>query len=164
MYWVIFPGNPDAELPDIPPISRFAAMASRWISRMNTIVAACPGRWASWNGLSTNVSTVRNYLLAVKATGNHRVSIGSLTTSLRAIFSKLRVTNWPECPDYEVLRGPLSLTVPAVGFSVLHGSSALQSGTAECLRRIPLLCGHTLVREGWLDAGDQGYRDHVPAR
>ena len=53
--------------PTIPPIWKFEAMASRWISRMNTIVDACPGRWASWNGLSTNVSTARNCLPAVKA-------------------------------------------------------------------------------------------------
>ncbi|MBM3794246.1 MAG: hypothetical protein FJW31_09280 [Acidobacteria bacterium] len=31
-------------------------------------------------------------------------------------FQKLRVTNWPQCPDYEVIRGPLSLTVRRWGF------------------------------------------------
>jgi hypothetical protein len=34
----------------------------------------------------------------------------------------LRITNWPICPDFEVIRGPLSLTVRRWGFpySPLH--------------------------------------------
>ena len=37
-------------------------------------------------------------------------------------FQKLRTTNWPACPDYEVIRGPLSLTVRRWGFpySTVH--------------------------------------------
>jgi metal-sulfur cluster biosynthetic enzyme len=37
-------------------------------------------------------------------------------------FQKLRVTNWPTVPDYEILRGPLSLTVRRWGFpySTVH--------------------------------------------
>lgn len=31
-------------------------------------------------------------------------------------FQKLRITNWPECPDYEIIQGPLSLTVRRWGF------------------------------------------------
>ncbi|MCW5977493.1 MAG: metal-sulfur cluster assembly factor [Bryobacteraceae bacterium] len=31
-------------------------------------------------------------------------------------FQKMRVTNWATCPDYEVIRGPLSVTVRRWGF------------------------------------------------
>ncbi|MBM3824276.1 MAG: hypothetical protein FJ404_15540 [Verrucomicrobia bacterium] len=37
-------------------------------------------------------------------------------------FQKMRITNWPECPDYSVVRGPLSVVVRRWGFpaSPLH--------------------------------------------
>ncbi len=121
-YWVIFHGNPDAELPDYPSdleirgdgvaldfeneyyrgrLSRQMGQLERLVYKREHGQELFAG--GEGHGEPPGIDWAHDYVTS----GN---------------FQKLRVTNWPECPDYEVLRGPLSLTVRRWGFpySTVH--------------------------------------------
>jgi metal-sulfur cluster biosynthetic enzyme len=121
-YWLIFHGNPDAELPDYPSdleirgdgvaldfeneyyrgrLSRQMGQLERLVYKREHGQELFAG--GEGHGEPPGIDWAHDYVTS----GN---------------FQKLRVTNWPECPDYEVLRGPLSLTVRRWGFpySTVH--------------------------------------------
>jgi metal-sulfur cluster biosynthetic enzyme len=121
-YWLIFHGNPDAELPDYPSdleirgdgvaldfeneyyrgrLSRQMGQLERLVYKREHGQELFAG--GEGHGEPPGIDWAHDYVTS----GN---------------FQKLRVTNWPECPDYEVFRGPLSLTVRRWGFpySTVH--------------------------------------------
>ena len=121
-YWIIFHGNPDAELPDYPSDLEirgdgvaldfeneyFRGRLSRQMGQLERLVYKREHgqelfAGGEGHGEPPGIDWAHDYVTS----GN---------------FQKLRVTNWPECPDYEVLRGPLSLTVRRWGFpySTVH--------------------------------------------
>lgn len=121
-YWLIFHGNPDAELPEYPSdleirgdgfaldfeneyyrgrLSRQMGQLERLVYKREHGQELFAG--GEGHGEPPGIDWAHDYVTS----GN---------------FQKLRVTNWPSCPDYEVLRGPLSLTVRRWGFpySTVH--------------------------------------------
>jgi metal-sulfur cluster biosynthetic enzyme len=121
-YWLILHGNPDAELPDYPSDlmvsgegvgldlenDYFRASLSRQMGQLERMVYKREHglelfAGGEGHGEPPGIDWAHDYVTS----GN---------------FQKLRITNWPECRDYEVLRGPLSLTVRRWGFpySTVH--------------------------------------------
>jgi metal-sulfur cluster biosynthetic enzyme len=121
-YWLILYGNPDAELPEYPSDlevkgdgialdfenEHFRGRLSKQMGQLERLVYKREHgqelfAGGEGHGEPPGIDWAHDYVTS----GN---------------FQKLRVTNWPECPDYEVLRGPLSLTVRRWGFpySTVH--------------------------------------------
>ena len=121
-YWLILHGNQDAELPDYPSDlavsgegvgldlenDYFRASLSKQMGQLERMVYKREHglelfAGGEGHGEPPGIDWAHDYVTS----GN---------------FQKLRITNWPECRDYEVLRGPLSLTVRRWGFpySTVH--------------------------------------------
>lgn len=115
-YWLVFFGNPDAELPDYPTDLKvtgegvglefenefFRGSLSKQMGQLERLVYKREHgqelfSGGDGHGEPPGIDWAHDYVTS----GN---------------FQKLRITNWPECPDFEVLRGPLSLTVRRWGF------------------------------------------------
>ncbi len=115
-YWLIFYGNPEAELPDYPTDLKvtgegygldienefFRGSLSRQMGQLERLVYKREHgqelfAGGEGHGEPPGIDWAHDYVTA----GN---------------FQKLRITNWPICPDFEVIRGPLSLTVRRWGF------------------------------------------------
>lgn len=121
-YWLIFYGNPDAELPDYPTDLKvtgegfgldveneyFRGSMSKQMGQLERLVYKREHgqelfAGGEGHGEPPGIDWAHDYVTS----GN---------------FQKLRITNWPIAPDFEVLRGPLSLTVRRWGFpySTIH--------------------------------------------
>lgn len=120
--WIVFYGNPDAELPEYPTDLKvagegvgldidnehFRASLSRQMGQLERLVYKREHgqelfAGGDGHGEPPGIDWAHDYVTS----GN---------------FQKMRITNWPECPEYEVIRGPLSVTVRRWGFpySPLH--------------------------------------------
>jgi len=120
--WVVFYGNPDAELPEYPSDLKvmgegvgldidnehFRASLSRQMGQLERLVYKREHgqelfAGGDGHGEPPGIDWAHDYVTS----GN---------------FQKMRITNWPECPEYEVIRGPLSVTIRRWGFpySPLH--------------------------------------------
>lgn len=121
-HWLVLHGNPDAELPDYPSDLRvtgegfgldleneyYRAMLSKQMGQLERLIYKREHglelfAGGEGHGEPPGIDWAHDYVTS----GN---------------FQKLRITNWPSCPDYEVLRGPLSLTIRRWGFpySTVH--------------------------------------------
>ncbi|HEU0139377.1 MAG TPA: hypothetical protein VFQ79_06695, partial [Bryobacteraceae bacterium] len=106
-HWLVLHGNPDAELPDYPTDLRvtgegfgldleneyYRAMLSKQMGQLERLVYKREHglelfAGGEGHGEPPGIDWAHDYVTS----GN---------------FQKLRITNWPSCPDYEVLRGPL---------------------------------------------------------
>ena len=115
-YWLLFYGNPDAELPSYPTDLKttgegfgldiendyFRAALSRQMGQLERLVYKREHgqelfAGGEGHGEPPGIDWAHDYVTS----GN---------------FQKLRITNWAACPDYEVVRGPLSVTVRRWGF------------------------------------------------
>ena len=115
-HWLVFYGNPDAELPDYPTDLKvtgegfgldienefFRASLSKQMGQLERLAYKREHgqelfAGGEGHGEPAGIDWAHDYVTA----GN---------------FQKLRITNWPASPDYEVIRGPLSLTVRRWGF------------------------------------------------
>ncbi|MBI4664462.1 MAG: hypothetical protein HY735_37190, partial [Verrucomicrobia bacterium] len=115
-YWLVFFGNPDAELPDYQTDLKvtgegvgldfeneyFRGSLSKQMGQLERLVYKREHgqelfSGGEGHGEPPGIDWAHDYVTS----GN---------------FQKLRITNWPVCPDFEVLRGPLSLTVRRWGF------------------------------------------------
>ncbi len=115
-YWLVLYGNPEAELPDYPSDltvtgegtaldfenEYFRGSLSKQMGQLERLVYKREHgqelfAGGEGHGEPPGIDWAHDYVTS----GN---------------FQKLRVTNWPRCPDYEVFRGPLSLTVRRWGF------------------------------------------------
>lgn len=115
-YWLVFYGNPDAELPDYPTDLKvtgegfaldfenefFRGSLSKQMGQLERLVYKREHgqelfAGGEGHGEPAGIDWAHDYVTS----GN---------------FQKLRITNWPTVPDYEVIRGPLSLTVRRWGF------------------------------------------------
>jgi metal-sulfur cluster biosynthetic enzyme len=121
-YWLIFYGNPDAELPEYPSDLevRGEGIALDFENEYYR------GRLSSQMGQLERLTYKREHGLELFAGGEGHGEPPGIDWAHDYVtsgnFQKLRVTNWPVCPDHEVLRGPLSLTVRRWGFpySTVH--------------------------------------------
>ena len=120
--WLVFYGNPDAELPDYPTDLEvtgegFALDFENQFFR---------GRLSDQMGQLERLTYKREHGLELFAGGEGHGEPPGIDWAHDYVtsgnFQKLRVTNWPTVPDYEIIRGPLSLTVRRWGFpySTVH--------------------------------------------
>jgi len=120
--WLLLYGNPDAELPDYPTDlsvegEGFALDFENQHFR---------GRLSDQMGQLERLTYKREHGLELFAGGEGHGEPPGIDWAHDYVtsgnFQKLRVTNWPTVPDYEIIRGPLSLTVRRWGFpySTVH--------------------------------------------
>lgn len=121
-HWLLLYGNPDAELPAYPSDlsvggKGFALAFENQHFR---------GRLSDQMGQLERLTYKREHGLELFAGGEGHGEPPGIDWAHDYVtsgnFQKLRVTNWPTVPDYEILRGPLSLTVRRWGFpySTVH--------------------------------------------
>jgi metal-sulfur cluster biosynthetic enzyme len=115
-HWLVFSGNPDAERPAYPSDLRiagegvgldidnehFRASLSRQMGQLERLVYKREHgqelfAGGDGHGEPPGIDWAHDYVTS----GN---------------FQKMRITNWPECPEYEVIRGPLSVVIRRWGF------------------------------------------------
>jgi metal-sulfur cluster biosynthetic enzyme len=115
-HWLILYGNPDAELPDYPTDLKvtgegfgldleneyFRGSLSKQMGQLERLIYKREhGQELFAGGEGHGEPPCIDWAHDYVTSGN---------------FQKLRITNWPTSPDYEVIRGPLSLTVRRWGF------------------------------------------------
>jgi metal-sulfur cluster biosynthetic enzyme len=121
-YWLILYGNPDAELPDYPTDLEVKGEGFG-LDFENEYYR---GRLSKQMGQLERLVYKREHGQELFAGGEGHGEPPGIDWAHDYVtsgnFQKLRVTNWPECPDYEIVRGPLSLTVRRWGFpySTVH--------------------------------------------
>lgn len=115
-YWLILYGNPEAELPDYPSDLTVTGEGTA-LDFENEYFR---GSLSKQMGQLERLVYKREHGLELFAGGEGHGEPPGIDWAHDYVtsgnFQKLRVTNWPRCPDYEVLRGPLSLTVRRWGF------------------------------------------------
>ncbi len=121
-WWLLFYCNPDAELPDYPTDLSVTGEGFQ----LDFENQHFRGRLSRQMGQLERLTYKREHGLELFAGGEGHGEPPGIDWAHDYVtsgnFQKLRVTNWPEVPDYEVLRGPLSLTVRRWGFpySTVH--------------------------------------------
>lgn len=121
-YWLLLYGNPDAELPAYP--SDLTATGEGFALDFEN--QHFRGRLSDQMGQLERLTYKREHGLELFAGGEGHGEPPGIDWAHDYVtsgnFQKLRVTNWPTVPDYEILRGPLSLTVRRWGFpySTVH--------------------------------------------
>ncbi len=121
-HWLVFYGNPDAELPRYPS-DLLVKGEGVGLDFENEYFS---GSLSKQMGQLERLVYKREHGLEVFAGGEGHGEPPGIDWAHDYVtsgnFQKLRVTNWPVCPDYEVMRGPLSLTVRRWGFpySTVH--------------------------------------------
>ena len=153
--FLIFCGNPAAELPDYPSrlsirgegvgveieTPHYVAALSRQMGQLESLTP----KWhrgglrlsthGNGHGEPPNIDWAHDYTTA-------------------GAFQKMRVTNWAECPHYEVVRGPLCARVRRFGFPhspvhpAVHAQPLFHGPDLYLLRR------SSLFPEGWPHGGD----------
>jgi metal-sulfur cluster biosynthetic enzyme len=115
-YWIVFYGNSDAEL---PRYSTDLSVTGEGVS-LDFENEYYRGSLSRQMGQLERLTLKREHGLELFAGGEGHGEPPGIDWAHDYVtsgnFQKLRVTNWPECPDYEVIRGPLSLTVRRWGF------------------------------------------------
>jgi metal-sulfur cluster biosynthetic enzyme len=115
-YWLIFYGNPDAELPRYPTD---LSVTGEGVG-LDFENEYFRGSLSRQMGQLERLTLKREHGLELFAGGEGHGEPPGIDWAHDYVtsgnFQKLRVTNWPECPDFEVIRGPLSLTVRRWGF------------------------------------------------
>ena len=121
-YWLVFYGNPDAELPRYPSDLEINGEGFQ-LDFENEYFR---GKLSEQMGQLERLTYKREHGLELFAGGEGHGEPPGIDWAHDYVtsgnFQKLRVTNWPTVPDYEVFRGPLSLTVRRWGFpySTVH--------------------------------------------
>ena len=121
-WWLLFYGNPDAELPDYP--SDLSVTGEGFALEFENQFFR--GKLSEQMGQLERLTYKREHGLELFAGGEGHGEPPGVDWAHDYVtsgnFQKLRVTNWPTVPDYEILRGPLSLTVRRWGFpySTVH--------------------------------------------
>ena len=121
-HWLIFYGNPDAELPRYPTDLSVAGEGFA----LDFENEHFRGKLSEQMGQLERLTYKREHGLELFAGGEGHGEPPGIDWAHDYVtsgnFQKLRVTNWPTVPDYEILRGPLSLTVRRWGFpySTVH--------------------------------------------
>ncbi len=121
-WWLVFYGNPDAELPDYPTDLEVSGEGFALDFENDHF----RGRLSDQMGQLERLTYKRLHGLELFAGGEGHGEPPGIDWAHDYVtagnFQKLRVTNWPTVPDYEILRGPLSLTVRRWGFpySTVH--------------------------------------------
>ncbi len=121
-YWILFYGNPDAELPGYPSDLEVRGEGFQ-LDFENEYFR---GKLSQRMGQLERLTYKREHGQELFAGGEGHGEPPGIDWAHDYVtsgnFQKLRCTNWPEVPDYEVLRGPLSLTVRRWGFpcSTVH--------------------------------------------
>ncbi len=115
-YWLIFYGNRDAELPRYPTDLSVTGDGVALDFENEHFRGSLSHRMGQLERLTLK----REHGLELFAGGEGHGEPPGIDWAHDYVtsgnFQKLRVTNWPECPDYEVIRAPLSLTVRRWGF------------------------------------------------
>ncbi|MBI1354637.1 MAG: hypothetical protein GC160_09845 [Acidobacteria bacterium] len=121
-WWLVFYGNPDAELPDYP--SDLSVTGEGFALEFEN--EHFRGKLSPQMGQLERLIYKRLHGLELFAGGEGHGEPPGIDWAHDYVtsgnFQKLRVTNWPTVPDYEIVRGPLSLTVRRWGFpySTVH--------------------------------------------
>jgi metal-sulfur cluster biosynthetic enzyme len=120
--WLVFFGNPDAELTAYP--SELTATGEGYgLDIENHHFAASLSRQT---GQLERLKLKREHGMEFFSGGEGHGEPPGIDWAHDYVgsnnFQKFRITNWAECPDYEVIRGPLCVTVRRWGFphSPLH--------------------------------------------
>ena len=121
-WWLVFYGNPDAELPDYPTDLTVNGEGFALDFENDHFQGNLSGQMGQLERLKYK----RLHGLELFAGGEGHGEPPGIDWAHDYVtagnFQKLRVTNWPTVPDYEIIRGPLSLTVRRWGFpySTVH--------------------------------------------
>ena len=115
-YWLILFGNSDAELPDYPTDLKVTGEGFA-LDFENEFFR---GSLSKQMGQLERLAYKREHGQELFAGGGGHGEPAGIDWAHDYVtsgnFQKLRITNWPTVPDYEVIRGPLSLTVRRWGF------------------------------------------------
>lgn len=120
--WLIFYGNPDAELTAYPSDLSAAGEGCGLDIENDYFVATLSRQMGQLERLKLKREHGMEFFSGGEGHGEPpgidwaHDYVGSNN------FQKFRITNWAQCPDYEVIRGPLCVTVRRWGFphSPLH--------------------------------------------
>ena len=121
-HWLVFYGNPDAELPRYPTDLEINGEGFQ-LDFENEYFR---GKLSEQMGQLERLTYKREHGLELFAGGEGHGEPPGIDWAHDYVtsgnFQKLRATNWPTVPDYEIFRGPLSLTVRRWGFpySTVH--------------------------------------------
>lgn len=121
-WWLVFYGNPDAELPSYPTDLSVNGEGFALDFENDHF----EGKLSDQMGQLERLKYKRLHGLELFAGGEGHGEPPGIDWAHDYVtsgsFQKLRVTNWPTVPDYEIVRGPLSLTVRRWGFpySTVH--------------------------------------------
>ncbi|MEZ5354986.1 MAG: metal-sulfur cluster assembly factor [Bryobacteraceae bacterium] len=114
--WLVFYGNPDAELPDYPSDLR-ATGEGFALDVENDFFRASLSRQM---GQLERLTFKREHGLELFAGGEGHGEPPGIDWAHDYVssgnFQKLRITLWDTCPDYEVIRGPVATIVRRWGF------------------------------------------------
>jgi len=120
--WLVFFGNPDAELPSYPSDLTTAGEGYGLDIENDYYIASLSRQMGQLERLKLKREHGMEVFSGAEGHGEPpgidwaHDYVGSNN------FQKFRITNWAQCPDYEVIRGPLCVTVRRWGFphSPLH--------------------------------------------
>ncbi len=114
--YLVFYGNPDAELTDYPTDLRVSGEGYA-LDIENDYFRASLSRQM---GQIERLTLKREHGLELFAGGEGHGEPPGIDWAHDYVtannFQKMRITNWARCPDYEVIRGPLCTTVRRWGF------------------------------------------------
>ncbi len=114
--WLVLYGNPDAELPRYPSD---LSVSGEGVG-LDFENEHFRGSLSRQMGQLERLTLKREHGLELFAGGEGHGEPPGIDWAHDYVtsgnFQKLRVTNWPACPDFEVIRGPLALTVRRWGF------------------------------------------------
>lgn len=120
--YLVFYGNPDAELPSYPSDLTVSGEGFGLDIENDYYVASLSRQMGQLERLKLK----REHGLELFAGGEGHGEPPGIDWAHDYVasnnFQKFRITNWPTCPDYEVIRGPLCVTVRRWGFpnSTIH--------------------------------------------
>lgn len=114
--YLVFFGNPDAELPSYPSDLRVSGEGYGLDIENDYYVASLSRQMGQLERLKLK----REHGMELFAGGEGHGEPPGIDWAHDYVtagnFQKMRITNWAACPDYEILRGPLSVTVRRWGF------------------------------------------------
>lgn len=115
-FWLIFYGNPDAELPDYPTDLKVTGEGFGLDIENEYFRASLSKQTGQLERLTYKREHGQELFAGGEGHGEPPGIDWAHDYVTSGNFQKLRITNWPECPDFEIVRGPLSLTVRRWGF------------------------------------------------
>lgn len=114
--WLVFYGNPDAELPGYPTDLKVAGEGIGLTVDNEHFRASLSAQMGQLERLVYKREHGQELFAGGDGHGEPPGIDWAHDYVTSGNFQKMRITNWPKCPEYEVIRGPLSVVVRRWGF------------------------------------------------